>query len=130
MKTPNKLELQQIAFNHLSDMDFQDFMNLYKKCTAKPYFFLVIDAALASNNILRFRKNLSKRIQKLIIIIDDKIRDEKLQYDINREAANISALSSAKIDEYEYLTGEKIIPSDQRRVIEQAKFAYSPWHTL
>ena len=98
MKTPNKLELQQIAFNHLSDMDFQDFMNLYKKCTAKPYFFLVIDAALASNNILRFRKNLSKRIQKLIIIIDDKIRDEKLQYDINREAANISALSSGKID--------------------------------
>ena len=55
---------------------------------------------------------------------------KKLQYDINREAANISALSSAKIDEYEYLTGEKIIPSDQRRVIEQAKFAYSPWHTL
>ena len=46
MKTPNKLELQQIAFNHLSDMDFQDFMNLYKKCTAKPYFFLVIDALL------------------------------------------------------------------------------------
>ena len=58
--------------------------------------------------------------------IDDKIRDEKLQYDINREAAKISALSSEKIDKYEYLTGEDILPPEQRRVIEQAKFTYSP----
>ena len=58
--------------------------------------------------------------------IDDKIRDENLQYDINREAAKISALSSGKIDKYEYLKGEEILPPDQRRVIEQAKFAYSP----
>ena len=57
--------------------------------------------------------------------IDDKIRDEKLQYDINREATKISALSSRKIDKYEFLTGEKILPVYQRRVIEQAKFAYS-----
>ena len=58
--------------------------------------------------------------------IDDKISDEKLQYDINREAAKISALSSEKIDKYEYLAGEEIQPSDQRRVIEQANFTYSP----
>ena len=58
--------------------------------------------------------------------IDDKIRDEKLQYDINREAAKILALSSRKFDKYEYLTGEEILPPDQRRVIEQAKFTYSP----
>ena len=58
--------------------------------------------------------------------IDDKIRDEKLQHDINREAAKILALSSRKIDKYEYLTGEEILPPDQRRVIEQAKFTYSP----
>ena len=51
--------------------------------------------------------------------IDDKIRDEKLQYDINREATNISALSSRKIDKYEYLKGEEIIPPDQRRVIDR-----------
>ena len=57
--------------------------------------------------------------------IDDKIRDEKLQYDINREAPKISALSSGKIDKYEYLTGEEILSSDQRRVIEQVKFTYS-----
>ena len=56
---------------------------------------------------------------------DDKIRDEKLQYDVNREEAKISALSSGKIDEYEFLTGEEILPLDQRRMIEQARFTYS-----
>ena len=58
--------------------------------------------------------------------IDDQIKDEKLQYDINREAAKISALSSGKIEKYEYLTGEKILPSNQKQIIEQTKFAYSP----
>ena len=58
--------------------------------------------------------------------IDDQITDEKLQYDINREAAKISALSSGKIDKYEYLTGEEILPSNQKQIIEQAKFTYSP----
>ena len=57
---------------------------------------------------------------------DDKIRDKKLQYDINREAAKILALSSGKIDKYEYLTSEEILPSGQSRIIEQAKFTYSP----
>ena len=65
-------------------------------------------------------------MQKLTMTIDDKIKDEKLKYDINREAANISALSSGKIDKYEYLTGEEILPSDQNRIIEQAKFRHSP----
>ena len=58
--------------------------------------------------------------------IDDKIKDEKLQYNINREAAKISALSSGKSDKYEYLAGEEILPSDQSRIIEQAKFTFSP----
>ena len=62
MKIPNKGELQQISFNHSSDIDFRDFMNFYKKCTAKPYSFLVIDATLALDNPLRFRKNLLERI--------------------------------------------------------------------
>ena len=57
---------------------------------------------------------------------DDKIKDEKIQCDINREAAKISALSSGKIDKNEYLTGEEILPSDQSIIIEQAKFIYSP----
>ena len=59
-------------------------------------------------------------------IVDDKIRDEKLQYNINREAAKISALSSVKIDKYNFLTGEEILPPDQRRVIKQVKSPYSP----
>ena len=62
MKIPNKRELQQIAFNHSSDIDFKDFMNLHKKCTAKPYSYLVIDASLASDNRSQFRKNLLERI--------------------------------------------------------------------
>ena len=58
--------------------------------------------------------------------IEDQIKDEKLQYDINREAAKISALSSGKLDKYEYLTGEEILPSNEQQIIQQAKFNYSP----
>ena len=54
--------------------------------------------------------------------IEDQIKDEKLQYDINREAAKISALSSGKLDKYEYLTGEEILPSNQQQIIQQTKF--------
>ena len=56
-KIPNKRELQQIAINHSSDINTKDFTNIYRKCTAEPYSFLV-NATLASNNPLRFRKNL------------------------------------------------------------------------
>ena len=59
--------------------------------------------------------------------IDDKIRDEKLQYHVNRKAAKISALSSGKICKYEYLTSEDILPSNKQQIIEQAKFTYSPF---
>ena len=78
LKIPNKRELQQVVFNHSSDIHFKDFMNLYTECTAKPYSFLVIDTPLASDNPSRFRINLLERIQKLIMTIGDKIRDEKL----------------------------------------------------
>ena len=57
--------------------------------------------------------------------INDKIRDEKLQYDIKREAAKRSASSSGKIDKYEYVTGEEILLSNQQQITEQAKFTYS-----
>ena len=60
------------------------------------------------------------------MITDDKIRDEKLQHYINREAEKISVLLSGKINKYEYLTGKEILPSDQSRIIEQAKFMHSP----
>ena len=92
MKFPNKRKLQQIVFNYSSVIGFQDFVNLYKKCTEKPYF-LIIDTALVQDNLSRFRKNLTERIWKLVMTINDKIKEEKLQHDINREAAKISALS-------------------------------------
>ena len=76
-------------------------MNLCKNCTAKPYSFLVNDTTLASDYSLSFTHNLLERIWKLMMATDVKIKDEKLQYDANRQAAKISALSSGTIDEYE-----------------------------
>ena len=61
MKFPNKRKLQQIVFNYSSVIGFQDFVNLYKKCTEKPYFF-IIDTTLVQDNLSRFRKNLTERI--------------------------------------------------------------------
>ena len=82
MKIPNKRELQQIALNHSSDINSKDFLKIYKKCTVEPYSFLLNDATLASNNPLRFRKNLFNIYIK-IMTTDDQIRDQKLQYNIN-----------------------------------------------
>ena len=90
MKIPSKRKLKQTAFNHSSDIDFQDFINLYKSFAVKPSSFLVIYATLASDNTLRLRKNLVERKEKLIMTIYDKNKDEQLQYDINREAGKIS----------------------------------------
>ena len=59
--------------------------------------------------------------------VDDKIKDEKLQQDINREASKTSALSSDKTDKNEYLTSEEILPSDQSRIIKQASLTDSPF---
>ena len=61
-----------------------------------------------------------------MMTINDQIKDEKLQYNINREAAKISALSSGKLQKYEYLTSEDILPSSQQQIIQQARFTYSP----
>ena len=61
-----------------------------------------------------------------MMTINDQIKDEKLQYNMNREAAKISALSSGKLHKYEYLSGEYILPSTQHQIIEQTKFTYSP----
>ena len=58
MKTDNKKELQNIAVNHLPDIDYNDFMRIYRECTSEPYSFLTIDTTLPTNNPLRFRRNL------------------------------------------------------------------------
>ena len=99
-------------------------MNLYKKCATKPYF-LLSDTALASDNPVRFRCNLLERIQTFVTS-DDKIRDGKLHYGINIEVAKILALSSGKVDKYEYCTVEEILPSPQSQILEEAKFTHSP----
>ena len=62
MKTPSKQELQQIYLNYSSDIDFKDSLNLYKRCTTRPYSLLVNDATIASDNTLRFRKKLLEKI--------------------------------------------------------------------
>ena len=68
IKIQDKRELRQIVFNHSSDIEFHDFKNVDKNCSAKPYSFLVIDATVASDNSLGFRKNLVKRIKRQLMI--------------------------------------------------------------
>ena len=87
---------------------------------------MVIDTTLALDSSLRFRNNHLERIEKLIMTIDDKIIDKKMQCDMNREAAKISALSSGETEKYEYLAREEILPSDQGRIKERTTFAHSP----
>ena len=91
-KIPNLQEFEQLASNHSLDIDFKEFMNFYKNSAPKRYSVLVIDVTPASDNSLCFGKNVSERIQKLIMRIDAKIRDKKLQYDVIRQAAKISGL--------------------------------------
>ena len=100
-----------------------------KNFLQKLQYFLVIDDTYAWDNPSLFKKNLSEKDEKLILTIDDMIRYGKLQYDVNREAAKISALSSEKVDIYEYLTDEEVLPCNPRQIIEQAKFTYPPLGT-
>ena len=64
MKINNKRELQNIAINHSADIDYQDFIKIYRECTKEPYNFLTIDTTLSANNLLRFGKNLFESLQK------------------------------------------------------------------
>ena len=62
LKIPNNWELQQFIFHHSSDIDLKEFMNFYKKCTAKPYSLLVIDASITSDNLVYFKRKVVERI--------------------------------------------------------------------
>ena len=111
MKISNKKEVQQIALNHSSDIDFKNFIKIYKKCTAEPYSVLVNDTTWSSDNPLRFTKNLLEYISKNKHVIWSwllMIKFEMKYYSVNkgienREAAKRSALSSDKINTYEFL---------------------------
>ena len=98
MKTNNKRDLQNIAINHSADIDFKDFLKIYRECTGEP--FLTIDTTLPSSNTLRFRKDMfDTKIQKMtatdqIEILNRKIKQNESQYDLDRKAAKISTLSS------------------------------------
>ena len=100
-------------------------MKLYKKCTATLYFFLFNDTTsyttptpdTTHTNSLLFRWNLLQRIWKVMMTVDDKIRDEILQYNISRVTEKI-ALSSDEIEKFEYLTGKEILPPDQSKIIK------------
>ena len=117
MKIPNKRVLQQIAFDHSSDFGFKEFLNPLTKYTASPCSVLDIDVTIVSDNSWSFRKNLLEKIWKLIMTINDKIRNEKLEYDFNREIATKLPLLSDKIDKYEYLTVDEILPPSHKIVM-------------
>ena len=122
MKAPKKRHLKQIAFNHSSDINFIDFMNLFEKSTAKSYSLLVIDATLASEYPSRFINNLLETTQKIIVTIDNKIRMK-----------NYNMILTEKQQKHQYYQLEKLISMNilqakvyLRLIKEQAKFIYSP----
>ena len=129
MKINNKRELQNIAISHSADIDYQDFIKIYRECTKEPYNFLTIDSKLPASDPLRFRKEMTIKIKKMTItdqikILNKKIMQNEAQYNLDRIAAKISALSSNNLDKYEYLTGEDL--GLKPNTNEQAKFEYSP----
>ena len=131
MKIYNRRELQQIAINHSADIDYKEFLKIYRNFTKVPYSFLTINTTLRANDLMRFRKKkflrfsfIKMTITEQVKILDDKIRANKAQYDLDRQAAKISALSSGELEKYEYLTGETLgCKSD---AVQKAKVEYSP----
>ena len=129
MKINNKRELKNIAINHSADIDYKDFIKIYRKCTKKPFNFLAIYTTLPASDPLRFRKNVFDSIKMTLTeelkILDHKIKANQTQYDLGREAAKISALSSKDLlEKYEYLTGEDL--GHRPSMLEKTKFEYSP----
>ena len=103
-------------------------MKIYSEFTIEPYSFLTIDAKIPASDLLRFRKNCSTltkmTIPDQITTLDRKIKQNKLQYDLERKAAKISALFWENLGNYEYLTGENL--DYKARAVEKAKFEYYP----
>ena len=115
--------------NHSADIDYKDFMKIYRKCTSELYSFLTIDTTLPADNSFRFRKKSFRSIIKMTLtdelkILDGKLKASQAQYDLVRKAAKISALSCKVLDKYEYLTGGDL--GYKPGVVEQAKFEYTP----
>ena len=110
-KLNSKRELQNIAINHSVDIDYKDFVNIYRNCTKEPYNLLIINTTQPVDK--RFKNNFNDPLQKMTIneqikILDNKIRSNQAQYDLDRQNAKIYALSRGELDKYEYLTGEDL----------------------
>ena len=115
--------------NHLADIDYKDFVKIYKNYRSEPYSFSTNDTLLPAGDPLRLRKNLFGFIIKMSLteelkVLDDKNKANQVQFDLDREAAKISALSSVEFEKYKYLTGEDL--RYKPGVVEKAKFEYSP----
>ena len=118
MKINNKRELQNITINHSANIDYKDFMKIYRECTKEPYSFLTIDTTLPASDLL-----IKLIVADQIKILDRKIKQNKVQYDLDRLAAKISAYSSNNLDKYEYLIGQDL--GYRPSVVEKARFGYS-----
>ena len=128
MKIYNRRELQQIANDHSADIDYKGFLKIYRNCTKGPYSFLTIDTTLPADNPMRkefFRFSFIKMtLTEQVKILDDKIKANKAEYDLDRESAKISALSSGELEKYEYLTDEDL--EYRPKVLENVTLQYSP----
>ena len=123
-KISNKRELQNIAINHSADIDYNNFMNIYRECTKESFNFLTIETMLPAGNPLRLVWIFIKMtVTEHIKTIDKKDKAKQAQYDLDRLTAKISALSSGELRKYKYLTGENL--GYRPSVLEQTKFDYS-----
>ena len=124
-KIYNKRELQQIPTNHSADIDYKEFMKTCRKCTSEPYSFLTVDTKLPANDSSIFRFIIKMALaDELIKILNDKIRANEVQYDLDGEVAKIYVLSSKELNKYGNLTGEDL--GYKPGVVAQVKFEYSP----
>ena len=130
MKIHNKRELQEVAINHSADINYKYFLKIYINSTKQTYSFLTIGTTLSADNPFRFLKKyvrfffIKMTLTEQVKILDDKVKANKAQYDLIKEAAKISALSSKELDKYEYLTSEDL--GYKPDVILRAKVEYSP----
>ena len=117
LKILNKRQLRQIASNHSSDNDFKDFMKLNKDYTKEPYSFFVNNTTYQIIHYDLGRTYYKMSIGEKIKAINNKIEQNKAQYNLDRETAKISALSSGNVSKYEFLTGKKLLKSKDLNIL-------------
>ena len=127
MRINSRKELQNIAINHSEDIDYNDFVRISRKRTRKPHPFLTIDTTLPASDPLKFTKNCSLLIKMTVTdqlkTIDNKIKANQAQYDLDRLAVRMPAYSS-RSRKYKYLTSKDL--GYKPSVFQQAKCHYSP----